>query len=246
MSPANVKKRADSLLVERGLAESKERAQALIMEGLVYLPTGRLLKAGTRIADDAPLEVRGRLPFVSRGGVKLDHALDRFGLEVQGMTALDVGASTGGFTDCLLQRGANRVYAIDVGRGQLHYRLRQDNRVVATERLNARYPYELPGPVDLAVIDVSFISLSLVIPPALRHLAHGGVIVALVKPQFEVPKGQVGRGGVIRDGKTHAAALSKVINWSVDQGLRVRDLCRSPILGDAGNTEFFLLLKQED
>ena len=246
MSPPNVKKRADSLLVERGLAESKERAQALIMEGLVYLPTGRLLKAGTRIADDAPLEVRGRLPFVSRGGVKLDHALDRFGLEVQGMTALDVGASTGGFTDCLLQRGANRVYAIDVGRGQLHYRLRQDNRVVATERLNARYPYELPGPVDLAVIDVSFISLSLVIPPALRHLAPGGVIVALVKPQFEVPKGQVGRGGVIRDGKTHAAALSKVINWSVDQGLRVRDLCRSPILGDAGNTEFFLLLKQED
>ena len=246
MSPANVKKRADSLLVERGLAESKERAQALIMEGLVYLPTGRLLKAGTRIADDAPLEVRGRLPFVSRGGVKLDHALDRFGLEVQGLTALDVGASTGGFTDCLLQRGANRVYAIDVGRGQLHYRLRQDNRVVATERLNARYPYELPGPVDLAVIDVSFISLSLVIPPALPHLAAGGVIVALVKPQFEVPKGQVGRGGVIRDGKTHAAALSKVINWSVDQGLRVRDLCRSPILGDAGNTEFFLLLKQED
>ena len=238
--------RADSLMVERGLAESKERAQALIMAGVVYLPTGKLLKAGTRVADDIPLEVRGRLPFVSRGGLKLERALDRFGLDVQGSTALDVGASTGGFTDCLLQRGAVRVYAIDVGRGQLHHRLRQDDRVVVTERLNARYPYDLPGPVDLAVIDVSFISLTLVIPPALDHLGPGGVIVALVKPQFEAPRGQVGRGGVVKDVKTHAAVLSKVINWSVERGIRVRGLCRSPVLGDAGNAEFFLLLKKED
>ncbi len=243
--PAAVgRKRADLLLVERGLAESREQAQALIMEGVVYAPSGRVLKAGTQIADTVPLEVRGHLPFVGRGGVKLDHALKQFGQDVQRLAALDVGASTGGFTDCLLQRGASRVYAIDVGHGQLAYRLRQDDRVVVMEKCNARYEYDLPELVDLVVIDVSFISLSLVIPPALTHLKNGCYLIALVKPQFEAPREKVGRGGVIKDPMTHAAVLSKVINWAVNQKLRVRGLCRSPIFGDAGNAEFFLLLQK--
>lgn len=244
MAAPTRKKRADLLLVERGLAESREQAQALIMEGVVYAPSGRVLKAGTQIADSLPLEVRGRLPFVGRGGVKLDHALQYFGQDVQGMTALDVGASTGGFTDCLLQRGAACVYAIDVGHGQLDYRLRRDERVVVIEKCNARYDYDLPDPIALVAIDVSFISLSLVIPPALKHLQSGGNLIALVKPQFEAPKEKVGRGGVIKDPKTHASVLSKVINWAINQGLRVRGLCRSPIFGDAGNAEFFLLLQK--
>ena len=235
------KQRADLLLVLRGLAESRERAQALIMEGLVYGPSGRIAKAGTLLADSVELEVRGRLPFVSRGGLKLDRALGRFGIDVAGITALDIGASTGGFTDCLLQRGARHVYAVDVGHGQLSYKLRQDARVSVIERCNARYRYELPEPVDLVVIDVSFISLSLVIPPALDHLANGPVL-ALVKPQFEAPRAQVGRGGIIKDPRVHAATLGKMVNWSVSQGLRVRNICRSPILGDAGNAEFFMLL----
>lgn len=238
------KKRADLLLVDRGLAESREQAQALIMKGVVYAPSGKVLKAGTQIADTVPLEVRGRLPFVSRGGVKLDHALRHFRQDVQGLNTLDVGASTGGFTDCLLQRGANRVYAVDVGRGQLSYRLRQDDRVVVMERCNARYAYDLPEPVELVVIDVAFISLSLVIPPVLDHLKNSCFLIALVKPQFEAPKGKVGRGGVIKNPKTHAAVLSKVINWAVNRRLRVRGLCRSPISGDAGNVEFFLLLQK--
>lgn len=244
MPAATGKKRADLLLVERGLVESREKAQALIMEGVVYAPSGRVLKAGTQIADSVPLEVRGRLPFVGRGGVKLEHALQSFSLDVGGMTVLDVGASTGGFTDCLLQRDAARVYAVDVGHGQLDYRLRQDERVVVMEKCNARYDFELPGQVDLVVIDVSFISLSRVIPPALKHLKSGSCVIALIKPQFEAPKEKVGRGGVIKDPKTHAAVLSKVIKWVVGQRLRVRGLCRSPVLGDAGNTEFFLLLQK--
>ena len=238
------KTRADLLLVDRGLAETRERAQALIMAGVVFGPAGPIAKSGTLLADSVSLEVRGRLPYVSRGGLKLEHALDEFGLDVAGVTALDVGASTGGFTDCLLQRGARRVYAVDVGRGQLSYKLSQDPRVVSTEKLNARYPFELPKPVDLVVVDVSFISLTLVLPSALEHLLPGNCLVALVKPQFEAPREMVGRGGVVRDPKTHAAVLSKVINWSVSQGLRVRNLCRSPILGDAGNQEFFLLLQK--
>jgi 23S rRNA (cytidine1920-2'-O)/16S rRNA (cytidine1409-2'-O)-methyltransferase len=242
--PRTAKTRADLLLVDRGLAETRERAQALIMAGVVFGPAGPIAKAGTLLADSASLEVRGRLPYVSRGGLKLEHALDEFGLDVSGVTVLDVGASTGGFTDCLIQRGVRRVYAVDVGRGQLSYKLRQDPRVVSTEKLNARYPFELPEPVDLVVVDVSFISLALVLPTALEHLLPRKYLAALVKPQFEAPRDMVGRGGIVRDPKTHAAVLSKVINWSVSQGLRVRNLCRSPILGDAGNQEFFLLLQK--
>ena len=236
--------RADLLLVERGLAESRERAQALIMGGLVFGPAGRVAKSGALLDGRAVLEVRGRLPYVGRGGVKLEGALERFGIDTAGLTALDVGASTGGFTDCLLQRGASRVYAVDVGHGQLAYTLRRDSRVVCMEKLNARYPFSLPELVDLVVIDVSFISLTLALPPALEHLKDGGPVVALVKPQFEAAKGMVGRGGVVRDPKVHAAALGKVALWAVGGGLRVRGVCRSPIRGDSGNAEFFMLLRK--
>ena len=238
------KKRADVLLAERGLAESREQAQVLIMEGLVFAPSGRVAKASSTLAEDTPLDVRGRLPYVSRGGLKLAGALDSFGLPVEGLTALDVGASTGGFTDCLLQRGADHVYAVDVGHGQLHHRMRQDPRVTVMEKVNARHPYDLPEQVDLVVIDVSFISLALVIPPALEHLEDGGRIVALVKPQFEARREEVGRGGIVKDPKVHAAVLGRMVNWSVNQGLWIRGMCPSPITGDKGNREFFLHLRK--
>lgn len=238
------RKRADLLLVARGQAESREQAQALIMAALVFTPYGRVAKPGSVIAEETPLEVKGRLPYVSRGGLKLAYALDSFNLTPQGMIALDVGASTGGFTDCLLQRGAERVYALDVGHGQLDYRLRRDPRVVTIEKCNARFLFELPEHVDLVTIDVSFISLTLVVPPALGHLKAGCHLIALVKPQFEARKGEVGRGGVIRAPRIHAATLGRTIVWAVEHGLRLRNLCPSPILGDAGNREFFLLLQK--
>jgi len=242
--PAKI--RADRLLFERGLADSRERAQALIMEGVVYTPSGRVLKAGSTLPEDVELEVKGRLPFVSRGGVKLSHALDQFQLDVNGLTVLDVGASTGGFTDCLLQRDARRVYAVDVGHGQMDYGLRQDERVTVMEKTNSRHPFELSEQVDLIVMDVSFISISMVIPEAVKHLKSGRYVVSLVKPQFEAKKSQVGRGGVIKDPRVHAGVLGKTVNWAVGKGLRVRDMCRSPIQGDAGNREFFILLQKPE
>ena len=216
----------------------------MIMEGVVYTPKGRVLKAGSTLPGDVELEVKGRLPFVSRGGVKLAHALDQFQIDVDGLTVLDVGASTGGFTDCLLQRGARHVYAVDVGHGQMDYGLRRDDRVSVIEKTNARHPFDLPEQVDLVVMDVSFISLTMVVPEAARHLKPGRHIAVLVKPQFEALKSQVGRGGVIKDPKVHAQVLGKMVNWAVGQGLRVRDMCRSPIQGDAGNREFFILLQK--
>lgn len=249
MSRRTAKRRADILLVERGLVETRERAQALIMEGLVYTPAGKVLKPGAPTPADMPLEVREGLPYVGRGGVKLAHALDRFGLDVSGWMALDAGASTGGFTDCLLERGARKVVALDVGHGQLDYGLRQDSRVEVMERVNARYDFALPQgmegeSVDLATVDVSFISASKVIPSVASHVRDGGYLIVLVKPQFEAARGEVGRGGVIKDPRVHAGVLSKVILWAVDVGFRLRGLVPSPILGDAGNREFFLLLQK--
>ena len=244
MTERAAKIRADLLLFERGLAESREQAQALIMEGVVYTPTGRVLKAGSTLSADVDLEVKGRLPFVSRGGLKLAHALDEFQLDVSGLIVLDVGASTGGFTDCVLQRDANKVYAVDVGHGQLHYGLRKDERVSVMEKTNARYPFELPELVDLIVMDVSFISIGMVIPEVIRHLKQGHYIVSLVKPQFESQRDQVGRGGVIKEPKVHASVLGKIVNWAVGQDIRVRNICRSPIQGDSGNREFFILLEK--
>ena len=237
--------RADLLLVGRDLAESRERAQALIMEGLVFTPAGRVLKPSALLSNDVEVEVRGRLPYVSRGGFKLSRALDHFAIDPSGLVALDVGASTGGFTDCLLQRGATRVYAIDVGHGQLAYTLRRDPRVVCFEKLNARLPFELPEPVDLLVIDVSFISLTLALPQPLTHLKAGGYAVALVKPQFEARRGEVGRGGVIRDDALRDDILMRVEQWlSARDDVELLDTIPSPITGDAGNQEFLALLRK--
>ena len=245
MARGAAKKRADLLLVERGLCQSREQAQRLIMAGQVFTATGRVLKPSATLSTAAALEVRERLPYVGRGGLKLAHALDSFNISVRDMSALDVGASTGGFTDCLLQRGARKVYALDVGHGQLSYSLRQDPRVTVMERQNARFPFDLPALVDLITIDVSFISLSLVIPSVVTHLKDKCNIIALVKPQFEAQRGEVARGGVVRDPQIHARVLGRTIVWAVHQGLRMRNLCPSPILGDAGNREFFMLLEKE-
>ncbi len=243
------RQRADVLLVERGLVESREQAQALIMAGAVLSPSGPVPKAGTFLEPDTPLELRERLPYVSRGGVKLAHALDTWaqphGIRLDGITALDVGASTGGFTDCLLQRGAARVYAVDVGHGQLHYRLRQDTRVVCMEKLNARYPFDLPEPVDLLVADVSFISLTMALPEPLSHLKAGGCAIALIKPQFEARRGEVGRGGIVRSDALRDDILVRVQDWLASRDdVILLDTIPSPITGDAGNREFLTLLRK--
>ena len=243
------RRRADVLLVERGLVESREQAQALIMAGAVFAPDGPVQKAGTFLGLDTHLEVRQRLPYVSRGGVKLAHALDTwmepYGIELEGITALDAGASTGGFTDCLLQRAAARVYAVDVGHGQLHYRLRQDPRVVCMEKVNVRYPFELTEPVDLLVADVSFISLTMALPEPLTHLRSGGYAVVLIKPQFEAQRGEVGKGGIVRDDALRREILSRVQGWlAAREDVDLLDTIDSPITGDAGNREFLALLRK--
>ncbi len=243
--PRAAKHRVDLVLLEQGLAESIQKAQALLMAGQVTVD-GRLVdKAGALVNPGAKIEVQTAPQYVGRGGVKLAHALQTFALKVKGAIALDVGASTGGFTDCLLQHGAARVYAVDVGYGQLHLRLRQDPRVVVMERVNARYLFELPEMVDMATVDVSFISLAKVLPSVAEHVRSGGQIIALAKPQFEAQRRQVGKGGVIRDPAVHAEVLARLIVWAVDHGFRLRGLTPSPLLGDAGNREFFLLLEMQ-
>lgn len=239
------KERVDKLLVERGLADSRERAQRLVMAGLVFSGDAAIDKPGTRLAVDTPLEVRGEAhAFVSRGGAKLDATLAALGLDVRDMVALDVGASTGGFTDCLLQRGARRVYAVDVGYGQLAWKLRNDARVVSRERTNVRNldRGDFPECFDLVVIDASFISLRLVLPSVLRLVDPGCRIVALVKPQFEVGKGRVGKGGVVREAALHAEVLAEMQRSVVELGLRIDAIMTSPLLGPAGNREFFLVV----
>ncbi len=243
------RQRADVLLVERGLVDSREEAQALIMAGAVVAPTGPVQKAGTFLNPETPLEVRARLPYVSRGGVKLAHGLDTwaddYGIALDGITALDVGASTGGFTDCLLQRGVSRVYAVDVGYGQLHYRLRSDPRVVCMERVNVRYPFDLPESVDLLVMDVSFISLTMALPEPLGWLKAGGFGIVLIKPQFEARRGEVGKGGVVRDETLRADILWRVQDWlAAREDVALLDTIASPITGDAGNREFLALLRK--
>jgi 23S rRNA (cytidine1920-2'-O)/16S rRNA (cytidine1409-2'-O)-methyltransferase len=243
---AGKKQRLDLLLVERGLAESRERAQRLVMAGQVFSGDHRLDKPGVRVPVDDPLEVRGDdQPFVSRGGVKLAAALDALALDVAGRVCVDVGASTGGFTDCLLQRGARRVYAVDVGYGQLAWRLRADPRVVSLDRTNARTLTAalFPEPLACATIDVSFISLRLVLPAVLPLLTPGAPIVALVKPQFEVGKGRVGAGGVVRDPALHAEVLTTIQRFAAELALDVEGLLTSPITGPAGNREFLLALR---
>jgi 23S rRNA (cytidine1920-2'-O)/16S rRNA (cytidine1409-2'-O)-methyltransferase len=239
------KQRLDLLLVQHHLVESREQAQRLIMAGEVTVNGQRADKPGRLVPADATLAVKSPLPYVSRGGVKLAAALDAFALEVTGRVAVDVGASTGGFTDCLLQRGAAQVFAVDVGYGQLAWKLRSDPRVVVLERTNVRHLQELPGGVlaDLAVIDASFIGLALVLPATLRLLRPGGEVVALVKPQFEAGVDAVGKGGVVRDAKVHRRVLAEVVDVAHGLGLGIAGLTVSPLRGPAGNVEFLIWLR---
>src|SRR5216683_5759990 len=236
-----MKKRLDVLLVERGLAESRTQAQALVMAGLVP----GYDKPGHQVAEDAELSVKQGPAYVSRGGEKLANALDALGVDPAGLDAIDVGASTGGFTDVLLQRGAARVIAVDVGYGQLAWSLRQDPRVTVMERVNIRHLEQLPLPADLAVIDVSFISLRLVLPRVRELLSPPGDVVALVKPQFEVGKGVVGKGGVVRDPAQHGRVLGELRQFAQESGYEVDAEIPSPILGAKGNREFFLHLRRD-
>ncbi len=238
--------RLDRLLVDRGLAPSRERAHRLILAGEVLVGDRPATKPGSVVAADAPLRLRAPASaYVSRGGEKLAGALDAFGLDVAGLVALDVGASTGGFTDCLLRRGARRVIAVDVGYGQLAWALRQDPRVVMLERTNARHlePSALPETPELATIDVSFISLTLVLPAVAATLAPAGAVVALVKPQFEAGRGQVGKGGVVRDPAIRAAAVARVRQAAAALGLRACGEAESVLPGPKGNREVFLWLE---
>ena len=232
------KERLDRLVTQQGLADSQQHAQRLIMAGRVSVGDRVVDKPGTRLPAGTQVTVKSDLPFVSRGGFKLAAALDAFGLDVHGWSVADIGSSTGGFVDCLLQRGADRVYAIDVGYGQLAWKLRQDSRVVVMERINARYLETLAEPVDLVTIDVSFISLKLILPAASAWLREQGQIVALIKPQFEAKAEEVGEGGVVRDKSVHHAVLKDLIAWGASQGLGLQGLIRSPITGPAGNFEF--------
>lgn len=243
MKEKSSKTRLDKLLVDRGLAASRERARALILAGAVLVNEQPVDKAGALIAEGAPVRLRGEdHPYVSRGGVKLKGALEAFGIRVSGLTALDVGASTGGFTDCLLQEGARRVYAVDVGYGQIAWKLRNDPRVVLFERSNIRHfqGVGVEEPVDIATIDTSFISLRHVVPPTLRFVREGGTLLALVKPQFEVGKGEVGRKGVVRDPALHLRVMGELAAFFAEQGLTVKGTCESPITGPEGNREFFI------
>jgi 23S rRNA (cytidine1920-2'-O)/16S rRNA (cytidine1409-2'-O)-methyltransferase len=241
------KERLDVLLVDRGLAETREKAKRTIMAGLVYTNENRLDKPGEKVNIDIPLMVKGNLlPYVSRGGLKLEKALKVFDLDVNGKKLLDIGASTGGFTDCALQNGAEMSYALDVGYNQLAWKLRQDERVVVMERTNFRYvkPEDLvKGMPDFASIDVSFISLRLILPVLKTLLVTGSDVVALVKPQFEAGREQVGKKGIVRDRKVHEQVLDRIISFSMEEGYDVMDLSFSPITGGDGNIEFLLHLR---
>lgn len=243
------KKRLDQVLVDRGLVESRSRAQALVMAGLVYSDTKRLDKPGQPVAEDIPIELKGRdHPWVSRGGIKLDHGLAHFGVDPAGLVCLDVGASTGGFTDVLLSKGAAKVYAVDVGRGQLAWKLREDKRVVVLEETNARHltSAQVPEPVHLIVCDASFIGLRTVLPAALALAAPGARLIALIKPQFEVGRERVGKKGVVRDPALHAEVCEEIRAWLEGlPGWSVLGISESPITGPEGNKEFLIAGKLE-
>lgn len=243
-----MKERLDKLLVDRGLVQSRERARALIMAGKVMVKGKKVEKAGEMVLVDADVVLAGEdIPYVSRGGLKIEKALDEFKIDVTGKVAMDVGASTGGFTDCLLQRGAAKVYAIDVGYGQLDLKLRNDPRVVNIERQNIRYLEReaIPEQVDLATIDASFISLTKVIPKVIEFLKEEGELISLIKPQFEVGKGEVGKGGVVRDEAKQTAVVEKIKGFCEEIGSTVIGVIESPILGPKGNREFLIYAKRK-
>ncbi|MGB2695165.1 MAG: TlyA family RNA methyltransferase [Dehalococcoidia bacterium] len=238
------KQRLDTLVVRRGLAQSAEKARVAILAGAVLVNSQPVIRPAAPVPEDACVELARRDRYVSRGGDKLEHALETFAIDVRSRVALDVGASTGGFSDCLLQHGAACVYAVDVGYGQFDYNLRQDARVVVLERTNIRELDALPKgseTPDLATIDVAFIGLELVLPNAVRLIKPGGVIVALVKPQFQARRSEVRRGGVVKDAQTHAAVIGRIVAWANERGLRFGGLTTSPLRGPAGNKEFFVL-----
>ena len=241
------KERLDVLLVSRGLAESREKAKAIIMSGNVYVDGQKEDKAGSMFAETAKLEVRGKtLPYVSRGGLKLEKAMKNFGVTLNDKVCMDVGASTGGFTDCMLQNGAVKVYSIDVGYGQLDWKLRNDPRVVCMEKTNIRYvtPEDIGEPVDFSSIDVSFISLTKVLGPVKEILSPGGEVVALIKPQFEAGREKVGKKGVVREKSTHLEVIQMVMAYAAEIGFEIRNLEFSPIKGPEGNIEYLLHLKK--
>ncbi len=242
-----MKERLDVLLVKRGLAESREKAKAIIMSGIVYVDDQKEDKAGTAFEDTVRIEVRGSaLRYVSRGGLKLEKAVDEFGLSLNGCVCMDVGASTGGFTDCMLQNGAVKVFSVDVGHGQLAWKLRNDPRVVCMEKTNIRYvtPEEIGEAVDFASIDVSFISLTKVLGPVREILKPGGQVVALIKPQFEAGREKVGKKGVVREKSTHLEVIRKVISYAESLSFSVLNLDYSPIKGPEGNIEYLLQLEK--
>ncbi len=250
MSPGKVKKiRLDHLLVERGIAPTVEKARALIMSGAILVDTTRLDKAGALVSLDIPISMKGAdNPYVSRGGLKLKGALSAFGLNVEGLIAIDVGASTGGFTDCLLQAGAHKVYAVDVGYGQLAWKLREDKRVVVIERTNIRHydGSDLTEKPMLAVIDASFISLRTVMPPVLRLIADNARILALIKPQFEASRDKIGKNGVVTDPAVHDCVVEEITLFCQSINLKIEGTCASCLLGPAGNKEFFIMARKID
>ncbi len=239
------KRRLDNLLLERGIVQSRERAKALILAGDIKVNGKPVNKSGTLIDENAEIEITKDIPYVSRGGLKLEKAIKEFNINVKDKAAIDVGASTGGFTDCLIQYGAKKVYAVDVGYGQLAWKLRNDPRVVVIERKNIRYikPSDIGEPVDIATIDVSFISLKLVLPVVKNLLKENGEIIALIKPQFEIGKGEVGKGGIVREKEKHEKVISEIKSFAIDLGFKVSNVTESPIAGQKGNVEFLIYLQ---
>lgn len=244
-----MKKRLDILVTERGLAESREKAKTFIMAGQVYVDGQKADKPGDTFSEDAAVEVRGKgLPYVSRGGLKLEKAMREFGLQLQGRTCMDIGASTGGFTDCMLQNGAQRVYSVDVGYGQLAWSLRTDPRVVNLERTNARYltREQVPEEINFFSVDVSFISLTLILPAVRPLLAEHGQAVCLIKPQFEAGREKVGKKGVVRDKAVHEEVIEKIRSFALENGFSVLGLTFSPVKGPEGNIEYLIYLERSE
>ncbi|MDO4942213.1 MAG: TlyA family RNA methyltransferase [Lachnospiraceae bacterium] len=242
-----MKERLDVMLVKRGLADSREKAKAIIMSGIVYVDGQKEDKAGTTFPNTVKVEVRGKtLRYVSRGGLKLEKAMDRFGVELEGKVCMDCGASTGGFTDCMLQNGAVKVYSVDVGHGQLAWKLRNDDRVVCMEKTNMRYVTadDIDEPAEFVSIDVSFISLKKILPAVRRILTNGGEVVALIKPQFEAGREKVGKKGVVRDKKVHEEVIDMVTQFAVDNSFQLLHLDYSPIKGPEGNIEYLLHMRK--
>lgn len=244
-----MKERLDVLLVKHNLAESREKAKALIMSGIVYVNGQKEDKAGTTFEETAPIEVRGStLKYVSRGGLKLEKAMDRFGVRLDGRICMDVGASTGGFTDCMLQNGAVKVYSVDVGHGQLAWKLRNDERVVCMEKTNIRYvtPEDIDDVLDFASVDVSFISLTKILEPARNLLRDGGQMVCLIKPQFEAGREKVGKKGVVRDKAVHLEVVERIVSFALEHGFSVLHLSYSPIKGPEGNIEYLVHIQKSE